>query len=1345
MRPPQSRRILPTLTEAERRALLRRRHSADTLDPFASDPDPDIRLIGQLALRQPDQVDYAFVLGDLCAQRSWLNNQRLLILYVGKTLIAYRRAEQKASTEFDRVQAQQAADAYARWVLEAAQAYPTQRNLAVGLWVAAADSDDMLPTLHLPFELTKPLLALYAARCCEASTTSGGETQFDDATAFSDDAPAYDTSFDELPNPSQTNLPAHQATLSTAGPTLASANEEASFDRTQNLMSLASMEPSADDGISKTPSGEHRPARHAASETDFQVGDRIEGRYEVYEIKLGGMGVVYLCYDHEQRMPIAIKSFQKRFMDNERAVARFEQEALTWVRLEKHLHIVRALLVQKILGRPHIMLEHISGMEGLGVDLRSWIEHRRLTLDKTLLFAIHVALGMQHATQKIPGLVHRDLKPGNILVTHDGIAKVTDFGLVRSLEPASEYGIFDDASGDHDDRLTRAHAFVGTPPYMSPEQFTTRTIDLRADIYSFGCLLYEMLTGQPPFKGRTMAEWQHQHTTVTPNYTTMELAQVPMGVIMLVAACLQKTPEHRPANWSTLVKKLSHLYEAHIGPLPVLATDGEALEARELIDKGYSLTELGRYSEALEAYDQALAINSHNARYWGRRGRALRLLERYDDALASYQHAIDLQPEDGWLWNGLGIIYDRMRQNARALEAFERSVRLDPNDTWAWYNLGDLQFRMGQPDQAVASLKTALEIDPRNHQAWGKLGKIYRVTQNWPAAVRAYEQAIKIEPTYAWAYNGLGLTFKVMRKLEEAVTAFKRAAHYEPQVVWHWYNLAETLVEMQRYVDALHPAQEATRIAPDQAAPWGKLGQVLRYLRRHEEALSAYERAIKLDPQFDWAINGRGLVLENMERYEEALRCYEQASAINPEREWHWYNRGHMLYQLGRHQEALVMLNEALRRRGDFARAWSLVGSIRRQLGQFEAALAALQTALEQDAQQAWTWSELASTYEALKEYARAEEAYGRAFAIDRHQVSHLYKQAEMLVQLNRNEEALKLLEYALRLNERSANLWAKLGQVQRKLGQLDASLGSFDRALALEPTYTWAWYGKGLTLSAMKRHEEALDCFQQAVQIDPRDVWSWYSYADELLLLNRSSESVAALQEALKIDPDHVESWVKLGQAYRNLSQYEEAVEAYQRAIELQPTNSWGWNGLGLVLRALGRRDEARYCYEQAIEHDPQVTWYYINLMTLLLDNGQAAEALTVIERALMIDAANPNVWARHGHALRRLNRCEEALVSYDRALALDETYAWAWNGKGLCLMKLKRCDEALAAYQRAVYYDPKSVWFWYNYGDSLASCGQLEDAVDALKQALSVDPTHVLSQERLSAVQRELRDDSK
>ncbi len=210
--------------------------------------------------------------------------------------------------------------------------------------------------------------------------------------------------------------------------------------------------------------------KKSVTQHEFDIRDMIENRYEVVNVKLGGMGVVYLCYDHDYREPVAIKSFQERFLDNETAVARFEQEAAIWISLDKHPHLVQARLVRNINGRPHIILEHISGMESMGADLRSWIDAKRLTLQQVMKFALHIALGMQHAQTKQAGLVHRDLKPGNIMVTHEAIAKITDFGLVRSIEKAKDIVVDDMPTmtdeSVYDERRTQCRCW-----HMSPDQF----------------------------------------------------------------------------------------------------------------------------------------------------------------------------------------------------------------------------------------------------------------------------------------------------------------------------------------------------------------------------------------------------------------------------------------------------------------------------------------------------------------------------------------------------------------------------------------------------------------------------------------------------------------------------------------------------------------------------------------------------------------------------------------------------------------------------------------------------------------------------------------------------------
>jgi serine/threonine protein kinase len=227
---------------------------------------------------------------------------------------------------------------------------------------------------------------------------------------------------------------------------------------------------------------------------DFRVGDLLGNRYEVRHVLRGGMGIIYLCYDRDAHETVAIKTFQGRFLENERAVARFVQEAHTWIRLEKHNHIVQARLVkelgnERVQERPHIVLEHIVGPEGLGPDLKSWIDHNRLDLTTSIEIALQICLGMQHAVHMVPGLVHRDLKPANILVRYDGLAKVTDFGLAHSMDSEQIDGSREEHPTDAPLRLTRAGAVVGTAPYMSPEQCQADPVDLRSDIYAFGAII----------------------------------------------------------------------------------------------------------------------------------------------------------------------------------------------------------------------------------------------------------------------------------------------------------------------------------------------------------------------------------------------------------------------------------------------------------------------------------------------------------------------------------------------------------------------------------------------------------------------------------------------------------------------------------------------------------------------------------------------------------------------------------------------------------------------------------------------------------------------------------------
>ncbi|MEW6580873.1 MAG: tetratricopeptide repeat protein, partial [Chloroflexota bacterium] len=947
--------------------LLARRRKDDQADPFASDPDDEIRRLGRLALRRdvPHAHDY-LALGDLCARRSLVEGEgRLLVFYAGKALYAYRHAaELVAPGSSERDLAHLAYDAYVGWLLQVARAAPTRRNIAVALWaVAEADSQGRADGLRDEARV----LALWYV-----SPPSGDSTPLPDPTPPPHEDHATAIYPEELVTHAGESLEVGSALLSLVAPEHEAAINETRSDKSEvfrlELEATAASPASLDVLVP--------PARHREG-ADFDFGDRIDGRYEVAQVLRGGMGIVYLCYDHEDRQSVAIKTFQSRLLTNETAVARFTQEARTWIMLEKHRHIVQARRVQKFEGRPHIILEHITGPEGLGSDLCSWIRHNRIDLCQALDFALQIALGMQHATRRVPGLVHRDLKPANILVRHDGIAKVTDFGLVRSIEAEQAA----ETDGDEEQvvaGLTRVGAVVGTPPYMSPEQCRAKAVDPRSDIYAFGCVLFEMLTGRVVFDAKLFTEWVHAHLNLAPAFPE-SAAGVPPAVKDLTLACLAKDPAARPQIWGEVVAALAALIEEATGAPPDYDQDGPELEVRELMDKGYSLTELGFAEEALVAYERVLEIEPGSAWAWARKGRTLRLLARYDEALDAYDRALELNPRFAWAWTGKGQVLERLGNLERALAAHQTATGLQPGNVWAWYNQAEVLYTRHDYDGAMEVLDRALAIDPHHAESWAKRGQVLRALDRYPEALNAYNRALELNPPYAWAWNGKGLALKALGRLPEALEAFEQAARHQPSEVWHWYNQAEMLVEMGRYAEALVPTQQATRVAPGHAYSWAKLGQVLRYLDRYPEALAAYDQALTLKPDYAWAVNGKGIVLERLGRYDEALAMYHRAAEIAPGDVWHWYNQGNLLILQNRFAEAIPLLERATQISPDHARSWARLGNACRQADRPREALKLLARAVELEPDYGWAWNERGVTLEMLGRHEEAVDAYQRA------------------------------------------------------------------------------------------------------------------------------------------------------------------------------------------------------------------------------------------------------------------------------------------------------------------------------------------------------------------------------
>src|SRR5690606_37504464 len=156
--------------------------------------------------------------------------------------------------------------------------------------------------------------------------------------------------------------------------------------------------------------------------------------------------------------------------------------------------------------------------------------------------------------------------------------------------------------------------------------------------------------------------------------------------------------DDRPQTWGELVDALAAQYEAVTGAPPEMELSGPALEVRELMDKGYSLTELGYADEALVASDRVLELEPLSAWAWARKGRTLRLLGRYEEALACYDRALELNPRFAWAWTGKGQVLERLNQLERALAAHQTATQLQHGNVWAWYNQAEALHAMHDND-----------------------------------------------------------------------------------------------------------------------------------------------------------------------------------------------------------------------------------------------------------------------------------------------------------------------------------------------------------------------------------------------------------------------------------------------------------------------------------------------------------------------------------------------------------------------------------------------------------------------------------------------------------------------
>jgi len=700
---------------------------------------------------------------------------------------------------------------------------------------------------------------------------------------------------------------------------------------------------------------------------------RTIGHYRVTgKLGEGGMGAVYRAEDLTLQRPVALKILPPGLGADPRARQRLLQEARVASRLN-HPHIATIYEVEEEGETPFIAMELVEGE-----SLRDTVARGPLPAPRLAELARQIAEGLDEAHRA--GVLHRDIKPGNVMVDPRGRAKILDFGLavLAGRERPTE-----ESEKDFVSRSVSRWSTGGTVPYMAPEQLRGGTTDARGDVFSFGVLLYECASGRPPFTGDNPVDVMHSILHRDPVPLRSAAPALPAGWSVLVDRCMAKEPAQRFGSMSEVLEGIRRIGAPAPAPAPPAAaaagTGSEKslavlyfenlgrTEGDEYFRDGITedvITELSKIRE-LRVFPRSAVLGFRDkpvtapqvgselgARYVltgsiRRAGNRLRMTAQMLESRTGtslWAERYDREMEDVF------AIQDEIAQSiARALrvvltEKEQQEIAKQPTaDVQAYdYYLRGRQFvyqlRRRGLDYARQMFARAIVIDPTYSRAYAGVADCCSLLytyweaseENMKEADAASRKALELDPDLAEGHVSRGLAVSLRKDFETAETEFENAIRLDSNLFEAYYFYGRACLAQGRHEKAAGLFQSAARSRPEdyQAAvllgcSYEALGRKVEAEAAYRRALAAAERHLELHPDDTRALYlGAGALCSLGER-SRSLDWARKALDMEPGDPWTLYNVACIYGQLGRLDDSMDTLEAAVKH-GFSHKAWIL-------------------------------------------------------------------------------------------------------------------------------------------------------------------------------------------------------------------------------------------------------------------------------------------------------------------------------------------------------------------------------------------------------------------------------------
>lgn len=604
-----------------------------------------------------------------------------------------------------------------------------------------------------------------------------------------------------------------------------------------------------------TAAGSATAARQAFSVGLFP-GDVVADRYEILShVGDGGMGSVYKALDRELDRTVALKTIRPDLASNATILRRFKQEILL-ARKITHQNVIRTYDLGVSGALRFLTMEFFEGE-----DLCAYLERRgSLPPNEAVAIMSQLCEGLQAAHQE--GVIHRDLKPQNILIASQGQIRILDFGLARDFEVPG---------------VTHTGLAVGTPDYMSPEQARGEEASARSDIYAIGLIFYELLIGGLPFKGETAMSRLVQRTFQRPPSPRSIKEEIPQHLDNIVMRCLEIDPAWRYESADALLADLQSWETPQAPSVPHSSSEVPVIPAemakprwsKQLVGLAVVVTFFcGIFIGYLYIHSKGTATSSSPIPHSITNPEAVELVNQGRDKLKYRQDPQYVQA---------------------ALTLFKQAEERDHNSALPWAGMADAYLAMYRLDHkgtwtenALAAANEAKKRDAEAPETHLALGSVYTQTGNLPEAIKEIQQALKIQESDD-GYVRLGRAYLANKNIDAAIKALETAVHLKP---FNWYDqeqLARAYWKKNRLTDALKHFQEAADRNPTNADLFNSMGVIYSGQGQWPKAIEAYRKAISLQKSAE-AYTNLGTAYFYAGQYSKAVPMFLKAVEMDPHR-----------------------------------------------------------------------------------------------------------------------------------------------------------------------------------------------------------------------------------------------------------------------------------------------------------------------------------------------------------------------------------------------------------------------------------------------------------------------------